>query len=1039
MARGSELVPSGRNVRSSPVELLTEQFYSWERRGRGWRVWDHAVGVEPTFVPFRFHWVPRERPELDDGRKSTFLSRWTDRILGTVVEENDGAEDLPILDLDHAEPESDENLEGIAELRLSLPIERDVSPEEVEQFLLALPRLSRPISFEVIGTGEAIVVQLACAPSDRPILAQQLKAYFPDAVVSAADGHLDGTWRQGDGRSVVVEFGLSEEFMLPLRVLRRFNVDPLTGVGAALSDLEPGETGALQVLLQPVRHPWAESIMRAVLDEQGSPFFLDAPEVTALAREKVSRPLFACVIRVAGRSPSPQRAMLIARSIGWALNALANPPANRLVPLDNEDYPEDVHELDLLTRATHRSGMILSSSELVSLVHPPSSSVRIEKLVRESGKTRLAPALATGHEYVLGANTHGGRVTDVSLSEDQRSRHMYVVGASGTGKSTMLLDLVLQGLGRGEGMAVLDPHGDLVDEIMRRMPPERLDDVVLLDPADGDFPIGFNILSAHTELERTLLASDLVSVFRRLSTSWGDQMTSVLGNAILAFLESDPGGTLVDLRRFLVEADFRREFLKSVKDPEVVYYWQKEFPLLSGKPQAPLLTRLDIFLRPKPIRYMVAQKESRLDLRRLMDEGKILLARLSQGAIGEENAYLLGTLLVSKLHQLAMSRQDVAAGERRPFYLYIDEFHNFVTPSMESILSGARKYRLALVLAHQELRQIQSRSPEVLGAVFAHPYARVCFRVGDQDARTLGDGFTHFDARDLQSLSTGQAIMRVERAEYDFNLATKMLPPVDEEAGRRSRDEIVARTRARYGRPRLEVEELLRRPGEDFVVDSRNVEKPTPPSAPRRPEAEIFPPTTPAPPAGPSPTVEMPTATTSPGRGGKQHKYLQELIRRWADANEWRASLEEEVLGGLGRIDVALRKGERSVACEIGVTTSPEHEVGNIRKCLAAGFERVLHVSPEKKSFNQMKSLVASSLDKEQGHKVGVCTPEELFDLLDAIQADSMAGEKTVRGYKVKVRFKPAKAEEKEARRGAVSAVIAKAMKRMRRKKSEEE
>jgi hypothetical protein len=747
----------------------------------------------------------------------------------------------------------------------------------------------------------------------------------------------------------------------------------------------------------------------------------------------VSRPLFACIIRVAGRSPSPERATLIARSIGWALNALANPPANRLIPLDNEGYPDDVHELDLLTRATHRSGMILGSSELVSLVHPPSASVRIEKLVRESGKTRPAPALATGHDYVLGTNAHGGRATEVSLSEDQRSRHMYVVGASGTGKSTMLLDLVLQGLGRGEGMAVLDPHGDLVDEIMRRMPPERLDDVVLLDPADGDFPIGFNILSAHTELERTLLASDLVSVFRRLSTSWGDQMTSVLGNAILAFLESERGGTLVDLRRFLVEADFRREYLKSVKDPEVVYYWQKEFPLLSGKPQAPLLTRLDIFLRPKPIRYMVAQKESRLDLRRLMDEGKILLARLSQGAIGEENAYLLGTLLVSKLHQLAMSRQDVAASERRPFYLYIDEFHNFVTPSMESILSGARKYRLALVLAHQELRQIQSRSPEVLGAVFAHPYARVCFRVGDQDARTLAEGFTHFDARDLQSLSTGQAIMRVERAEYDFNLATKLLPPADEEAGRRAREEIVSRTRERYGRPRQEVEELLRRHGEDSGVDSPSVETPTLPTSPRRPEAAITPLVTPPPPAGPALTVQVPTPASSPGRGGKQHKYLQSLIARWAEANGWRATIEERILDGLGSVDVALRKGERSVACEIGVTTSSEHEVGNIQKCLVAGFERVMHVSLEKKALKAAKALLDSSLGEEQVARVNICSHEELFDLLDAIQMDSIVDEKTVRGYKVKVRFKPAKAEEKAEKRGAVSAIVARALHRLRK------
>ena len=229
---------------------------------------------------------------------------------------------------------------------------------------------------------------------------------------------------------------------------------------------------------------------------------------------------------------------------------------------------------------------------------------------------------------------------------------------------------------------------------------------MLLDPSDEAYPVGFNILSAHSELERNLLASDLVSVFRRLSTSFGDQMTTVLGNAILAFLESSEGGTLADLRRFLVEPGFRERFLATVRDPEIVYYWQKEFPLLTGKPQGPILTRLDTFLRPKVIRHMVSQKENRLDFAAIMNGRKILLAKLSQGLIGEENSYLLGTLIVSKLNQIATSRQNMAAAERTPFYLYIDEFHNFVTPSLAAILVGARKYNLGLILAHQELQQL---------------------------------------------------------------------------------------------------------------------------------------------------------------------------------------------------------------------------------------------------------------------------------------------------------------------------------------------
>src|SRR5579883_1241838 len=222
-----------------------------------------------------------------------------------------------------------------------------------------------------------------------------------------------------------------------------------------------------------------------------------------------------------------------------------------------------------------------------------------------------------------------------------------------------------------------DVADDLIDKVIGHIPEERVEDVVLLDPSDEAYPIGFNILSAHSELERNLLASDLVSVFRRLSTSFGDQMNTVLANAIMAFLESSEGGTLSDLRRFLVEPSFRARFLQSVRDPEIVYYWEREFPLLTGKPQGPILTRLDTFLRPKVIRHMVGQKENRIDFAEIMNGRKILLAKLAQGLIGEENSYLLGTLIVSKLNQMAMSRQNMAAQDRAYFYLYVDEFHNF--------------------------------------------------------------------------------------------------------------------------------------------------------------------------------------------------------------------------------------------------------------------------------------------------------------------------------------------------------------------------
>lgn len=272
-------------------------------------------------------------------------------------------------------------------------------------------------------------------------------------------------------------------------------------------------------------------------------------------------------------------------------------------------------------------------------------------------------------------------------------------------------------------------------------------------------------------------------------------------NAILAFLESSRGGTLADLRRFLLDAEFRNEFLTTVTDPDLIYYWRKGFPQLGGnKSIGPVLTRLETFLAPKPVRYIVSQQANRLDFADIMDSGKIFLAKLPQGQIGKENAFLLGSLLMSKFQQTAMSRQAQHIAARRDFWLYLDECHHFITPSTAEIVGGARKYRMGLTLAHQELRQLQ-RDSEVASAVM-NCGTRIVFRVGDDDARKLADGFATFEARDLQNLDTGQAICRVERSDFDFNLAVPLPAEPDEAVARERRQAIIAASRQKYGTPR---------------------------------------------------------------------------------------------------------------------------------------------------------------------------------------------------------------------------------------------
>lgn len=1033
MAEGDQFIPCPEAVPETLEERLTRQFYEWEVRGRGWQVWDEPVELEPPFRPFLGHYDFGKPVEvLDDARKPTFLSSLADRVkqwsTGTSQSSHVSASDAAI---EEPEPEPDRFQDDtpVVEVQAALPPQVKITKDAAEQFLMSLGYVSRPVSFEVIGTSDSITVQIACGEHDRRQVREQLQAYFPDALLAERTGYLRDLWDEAGAKgTVLVEFGLSSEFMRPLRCFERFDPDPLAGAIGGMVELAEGELGILQVLFAPARHPWPESIFRAVTDGQGRSFFADDPAMVSLAGEKIARPLFATVIRVAAQSPTGDRAWRIAQGIGKSLRQFSNPRSNELIPLVNDGYEEHDHVQDLLLRRSHRTGMLLNSDELVSMGHLPSASVRSEKLKREGRKTKAAPALALGHALVLGENYHSGKTVGVTLNPEQRVRHTYVIGASGTGKSTLLLNLIVQDIQNGEGFAVLDPHGDLIDQVFSYIPEERFADVVLLDPSDEGYPVGFNILSAHSELERNLLASDLVAVFRRLSTSWGDQMTSVLGNAILAFLESGEGGTLADLRRFLVEADFRQQFLQTVQDPEVVYYWQKEFPLLTGKPQGPILTRLDTFLRPKLIRNMVSQKENRLDFGAIMNQRKIFLAKLAQGLIGEENSYLLGTLLVSKFNQLAMSRQETRESERRNFYLYVDEFHNFITPSMASIVSGARKYRLGLILAHQDLHQLWNRDSDVASAVISNPYTRICFRLGDFDAKKLEEGFSFFGAKDLQNLGIGQAICRIERAEYDFNLKTLPLPEVEPKLAQHRREQIVSSSRQRYATRREEVETLL--------VRERPTRLPQEPVRERKPAPK---PEMPLPPTLEKVTARVerevqprPQEPPPMGRGGQQHKYLQQLIKRWAEHKGYRATIEKPILDGLGSVDVALEKDNRSIACEISVTSTVDQELGNIQKCLAADFNHVVLVSSERKTLNKAKELISADLDEEGTKRVQLLTPEELFSFLEALEAEDAGRQQTVRGYKVKVQYRPVAEAEKKARRQAISQVILGALKKLK-------
>ena len=999
------------------IEQLTTHFYEWEQRGRGWNIWDSPIDPEPPFVPFYSHFSPAGI-QYDDGQMPTFLSSLAEKVKRKLHPVSYKKEDDYLVfdsSIEEVSPQPFENTGEIRELKIVLPYDYKVIPEYVEQCLLNMTMESSLISFEILGSQDSITIQFACRETYTSFVEQEIKAYFPDCTITQSENSFVQLLSDKAEKNVAVDFGLSEEFMRPIRIFDSFNPDPLTGIFGVLDNLKEGDTALLQVLFKAAEAPWAESMMRSVTNYDGDSFFLDAPEMVKLAHEKCKYPLFAVNVRILGRGTDEQRSWEIVKSLANCLNVYTDSQSNELIPLENTSYETDAHVDDIIFRQTHRSGMILNSAELVSIVHFPSQSVVSKKLRSGNQKTIEAPPTVSGNEFTLGENIHDGKIRTVTLSHEQRMRHMHVLGATGTGKSTLLLNLISQDLSHGVGFTVLDPHGDLIESILERVPDERINDVILFDPGDEQYPLGFNILEAQSEIEKNVLSSDLVEIFRRFSTSWGDQMSVVLGNAITALVENRETYSLLDLRRFLIEKDFREMVLKGALDNHIQYFWEKEFPLLRGSSLSSILTRLDFFLRPRLVRNVVGQKQG-VNLKDVVDTNKIFLVKLSQGIIGDENAYLLGSLIVSKLHQVIMQRQTMRSHERNPFYLYIDEFQNFITPSMKAILSGARKYNFGLVLAHQDLHQLWETDIALANSVITNAGTRICFRVGEFDAQKLEGGFAHFDMGDMQKLNVGEAIVRVERSDHDFNLKTSIPERIEVETARKNRDDLILFSRTKYAQKPTEIKK-------DFpeAVPSKREE----------PEYKT---------ENLKENNDIPTKPTkAESRYTEQknvsfHRYLQTLIKRMAEQRGFKAVIEEATTDKQGRIDVGLERNDERIACEITVTTKDDHEIKNIEKCFQSGFQKVLVCVPEKTRIDDLQKLINKQFDQESASRIFLVHPDELFLFFERETSNMEPQDqgKIVKGYRVKLNYKSVQEKEEKKKREAISQVILQSVRRMK-------
>lgn len=662
------------------------------------------------------------------------------------------------------------------------------------------------------------------------------------------------------------------------------------------------------------------------------------------------------------------------------------------------------------------------------------------------------------------------------IAEKDRATHLYVVGATGTGKTKFLEYLINQDIEKGNGFGVIDPHGDLIEDvkgflILKYSPDESeiTDKVILIDPTDPIFTVTFNPLEKMPGVLLAEQANELICAFRKIwSASWGVRMEDLMRNSLIALGEA--GLTLIELPGFLSDRAVRQGVLEKVTHPLAREYFRR-FDTVTDRGQItwiePVMNKINAFFSDERIRHIFSSAKSSFNLREIMDSQKILLIKLDKGKL-KDSADLLGSLLMAQIQMAAFSRSDVPQSKRTPFYLYIDEFQNFASESFSVVLSEARKYGLSLIMAHQTLAQVPE---ELRSLILGNAGIQVYFRLNRHDASILAKEafeYSGFEVKNVSGFKPRYWSLGEEWEQHTKDLQTLEpricyvkhkveggVIPVQTayiETAQEVFVELLGRAEDEYlkwfgtipfgrkylvERGKLEAESRAREAevlgkAKPYQKETPYRKEPTPPKP--VPKAEL--------PAGGRvidvEAIVVPPKTEVPPPKDKtvsQHRYLQNLIKKIAEDKGYKAAIELPVLDGSGKVDISLERNGRNIACEISITTSGDQELKNIEKCLSAGYKQVVLCSPDQKTLENMRALTVQKLSQADLQKVLFFQPEDLFYYLEKEAAAEASKEARVKGYKVKVQYQPIKEFEKKAKREAVAQVILQAMKRMREKK----
>ncbi len=726
-------------------------------------------------------------------------------------------------------------------IEITLPKDNEIKVDAAEQMFAAFSSLKKSgfwtflevddtIAFEIVGKKSDIRFYVSAPSRIIDLVEKTIYGYYPTADIQKVD---DPNIFSEDGKVAYAGLVQKSSSYMPIKVFKDLATDALAAITSAVSKIDDGEGAIVQYLIRPANSKWQKmgrsyisSTKKSESDPEKATFKTDQKTLERID-EKTSRPGFETAIRLVVSSKTKQLADAHLRNIKSAFSQF-NSDLNSLKTA--KVYFKGGFMLNFIYKffpvfqnPFSKSISIFSSDELATMFHFPNKTIETPHIHWLKARTGPVPADVpqSGGTYI-GQGYYRGIKRPVHVGWDDRRRHIYIVGKTGTGKSVLLQDMAIQDIKAGHGVCVIDPHGDLIDEIVKYIPPERAEDVIYFDPSETNRPMGLNLLEAYNEEEKHFITSAIINLMYKL---YDPQRTGIIGprfehavrNAMLTVM-ADEGATFVEVVRVLTDAKYVQELLPKVTDPIIRRYWTDQIAQTSDFHKSEVLdyivSKFGRFVTNKTMRNIIGQSKSAFDFRKVMDEGKILLINLSKGKLGEENSNFLGLVLIPKILVAAMSRQEIPEEKRRDFFLYVDEFQNFATPDFATILSEARKYHLNLTVANQFIGQVEE---EVKNAVFGNVGTLISFRVGVTDASYLQREFQPvFSEADLINVERFHVYMKTivnNEPVPPFSVdLTKDLKQLKSLANDKLAETIIQLSRLKYGRPRELVEaEVLQR------------------------------------------------------------------------------------------------------------------------------------------------------------------------------------------------------------------------------------